>query len=82
MQSTIAPEPLELIGNRYKRSGKTWVADELRRRPDYSIDPVPYPERPWEVRLTRVDDRVHAYWINVFDLIAGRANFRLVEETA
>lgn len=70
------PEPLHLIDNVYRRAGKFWRAIELRRRPDFSVSPVPYPQRPWEVLLHRTDNH-DAYWHDAHQLEAGALNFNL-----
>lgn len=71
-----APEPLHLIGQLYRRAGKLWRAVELRREPDYSVDPKPYPLRPWQVLLVRTDDRTLAYWHDAEQLEAGALRFK------
>jgi hypothetical protein len=73
---TPVSEPLHLIGGVYRRAGKFWRAIELRRRPDYSVDPVPYPQRPWEVLLRR-SDIYDAYWLDAAELEGGATRFRL-----
>lgn len=67
-------EPLHLIGRTYRRAGLFWRATELRRRHDYSVDPVPYPHRPWQVLLSRTG-HTDAYWVLVEDLEQGRTRF-------
>lgn len=78
---TPAPEPLHLIDQLYRRAGKFWRADELRRQPDFSVDPTPYPERSWEVRLTRTDDHTLAHWHSAEQLEAGALRFKPVTPT-
>lgn len=71
-------EPLFIVDRLYKRAGLFWRATELRRRPDFSVSPVPYPQRPWEVLLNRAS-HTDAYWVSVDDLMMGRTRFVEVE---
>lgn len=73
----IGPEPLFLIGAVYRRAGKTWRGIELRRTPDFTADPLPYPRRAWEVLLYRTDNG-DAHWFDVGQLVTGGLSFRRV----